>query len=413
MMTPTSLLISSKGIEDKNRHHSLFVTVACCLAGIIHVLCIPTFWYVGVKPLAVFNIFSVILFLFAIYFSQRGMHFISLVLAAFEVYLHQILCVVLIGWAAGFQYLIFLFLVVVYLAPRGKGLLKFIIMFFGFINYALLDYFFKSADPIFSISTVALNLFNYGNIFAFTFCVGCACYLFTSKLYSTENEVKKEKINVERAYSLLSKYVAPQLADTISNGDVEQIWEHSRKKLTLFFSDIKDFTKLTDSLEPEDMASILNSYLTEMNLIINKYEGTLAQVIGDGLYVFFGAPKRTNDKDHAVRCLNMAIEMQSKMKELNKIWFELGLTQELTIRCGINTGMATVGGYGSSERKEYTAMGMQVNIAARLESACIPGKILINHTTWVLVKDDIPCLEKGKIEIKGYHLPLKIYEIQI
>ena len=161
------------------------------------------------------------------------------------------------------------------------------------------------------------------------------------------------------------------------------------------------------------MANLLNEHLTEMNKIINKYQGTLAQVIGDGLYVFFGAPNKTNDKNHAIRYLKMAIDMQSIMKELNKKWFNIGLDQVLQIRCGINTGMATVGGYGSSERKEYTAMGMQVNIAARLESACNPERIIMNHTTWVLVKDDIPCLEKGELEVKGYHLPLRVYEVQL
>lgn len=189
------------------------------------------------------------------------------------------------------------------------------------------------------------------------------------------------------------------------------IWKHNREKLTLFFSDIKNFTNITDSLEPEDMANLLNEYLTEMNDIINKYQGTLAQVIGDGLYIFFGAPQKTNDKNHALRCLKMAIDMQAKMKELNRKWFDDGIDEILQIRCGINTGMATVGGYGSSERKEYTAMGMQVNIAARLESACNPGHILISHTIWALVKEDIPCTTQGKIKIKGYHRPLTVYEV--
>jgi class 3 adenylate cyclase len=108
----------------------------------------------------------------------------------------------------------------------------------------------------------------------------------------------------------------------------------------------------------------------------------------------------------------MAIDMQLKIKELNNKWYKLGIG-ELKIRCGINTGMATVGGYGSSERKEYTAMGMQVNIAARIESVCPPGKIMLNHTTWVLVKDEIPCFDKGLIEIKGYHRPIKVYEVDL
>jgi len=97
---------------------------------------------------------------------------------------------------------------------------------------------------------------------------------------------------------------------------------------------------------------VLNEYLTEMNAIINKYKGTLAQVIGDGLYVFFGAPDSKNDSDNAVRCVKMAIDMQQKMKDLNKKWFDQGIDEHLQIRCGINTGMTTVGGYGSSDRKE-------------------------------------------------------------
>jgi len=226
-----------------------------------------------------------------------------------------------------------------------------------------------------------------------------------------EEKFRKEQEKVQKAYRLISKYVPPQIAETISHGQIDLVWKHHREKLTLFFSDIKNFTRITDSLEPEDMGSLLNEYLTEMNGIINRYGGTLAQLIGDGLYVIFGALNKTGDKDHALRCLNMAIDMQLKMKELNKKWFNSGIDENLKIRCGINTGMATVGGYGSPERKEYTAMGMQVNLAARLESACKPGRILISHTTWALAREEFPCTPLGKIEVKGYHRPVTVYEI--
>ena len=226
-----------------------------------------------------------------------------------------------------------------------------------------------------------------------------------------EEKFRKEQEKVQKAYRLISKYVPPQIAETISHGQIDLVWKHHREKLTLFFSDIKNFTRITDSLEPEDMGSLLNEYLTEMNGIINRYGGTLAQLIGDGLYVIFGALNKTGDKDHALRCLNMAIDMQLKMKELNKKWFNSGIDENLKIRCGINTGMATVGGYGSPERKEYTAMGMQVNLAARLESACKPGRILISHTTWALAREEFPCTPLGKIEVKGYHRPITVYEI--
>jgi len=226
-----------------------------------------------------------------------------------------------------------------------------------------------------------------------------------------EINLRKEQEKVQKAFSLISKYVPAQLAETISNGQIDLVWKHHREKLTLFFSDIKDFTRITDSLEPEDMGNLLNEYLTGMNRIINRHGGTLSQLIGDGLYVIFGAPNKTDDKDHALRCLKMAIDMQVKMKELNKKWFDSGIDENLEIRCGINTGMATVGGYGSSERKEYTAMGMQVNLAARLEAVCMPGRILISHTTWALVRGEFPSTPKGKIPVKGYHRPVTVYEI--
>ncbi len=246
-------------------------------------------------------------------------------------------------------------------------------------------------------------------------CTSIVAFLLIQHFVSQRNAnlrlLNLEQEKVKKAYSLLSKYVAPQLADKISDGQIDSIWKHNRKKLTLFFSDIKNFTSITDTLEPEDMANVLNEYLTEMNKIINKYKGTLAQVIGDGLYVFFGAPESSSDKDHALRCVNMAIDMQQKMKELNNGWFKEGIDEVLQIRCGINTGMATVGGYGSSDRKEYTAMGMQTNIAARLEQNCKPGAILVSHTTWALVNDEISCSEKGKINIKGLNRPIRVYSV--
>jgi|GEM_PF-1345311 len=232
------------------------------------------------------------------------------------------------------------------------------------------------------------------------------------KVYERTNELEERNEILQGIKNKLKKYLPKQLVENITSGDHSIEPKTERRKMTFFFSDIKDFTKITDALEPEDMVNILNEYLTEMNDIIDKYEGTLAQVIGDGLYVFFGSPKSTGDKDNALRCLKMAIEMQKKMNELNKKWFDAGVDEEFQIRCGINTGMATVGGYGSTERKEYTAMGMQVNIAARIEAACKPGNIFLSHTTRSLVKDIIACKDLGKVKLKGYHKPIKIYQVE-
>jgi class 3 adenylate cyclase len=224
-------------------------------------------------------------------------------------------------------------------------------------------------------------------------------------------DLEKEKEKVVQAHNILSRYVAPQLAKKIIEGQVDAVWGHRRRKLSMFFSDIKNFTLTTDTMEPEDMANLLNEYFANMNAIIQKYGGTLAHIIGDAMFVFFGAPDKTNDQDHALRCVQMAIGMQQKMKQLQHKWFDEGIEHPLQIRCGINTGMASVGGYGSAERKEYTAMGMQVNLASRLESACEPGGILISHPTWALIKDTIKCVAKGQIEVKGFSRPVKVYAV--
>jgi class 3 adenylate cyclase/predicted hydrocarbon binding protein len=226
-------------------------------------------------------------------------------------------------------------------------------------------------------------------------------------------DLQEQKRKVVKAHRFLARYVPPQLAKKILAGDVAPVRDHHRRKLVMFFSDIKDFTRTTDAMEPEDMGEILNEYFSCMNAIIQKHEGTLANITGDALFVFFGAPDRTDDRDHALRCVRMAVQMQQKMQELQKKWFNEGIEYPLQIRCGINTGMATVGSFGSGQRSEYSAMGMQVNLASRLETACAAGGILISHSTWALINDQVACRSKDSIEAKGFSRPVRAYEVNL
>ena len=225
--------------------------------------------------------------------------------------------------------------------------------------------------------------------------------------------LQKEKEKVLNAQEILTRYVPPQLAKKILNGQFEEIKGHYRKKMTMFFSDIKDFTPLSDAMEPEDFAILLNNYFSLMYDISKQYGGTLANITGDALFIFFGAPEATNDKDHALRCVQMAVDMQRSMEPFQKKWFEKGLEHSLQIRCGINTGMVTVGGFGSKMRKDYTAMGMHVNLAARLENICEPGQILISHATWALVNDQIKCQFEGEKELKGLSRTSRVYTVDM
>lgn len=125
---------------------------------------------------------------------------------------------------------------------------------------------------------------------------------------------------------------------------------------------------------------------------------TLPQCGGD-----FGAQVTAN----AIRA---AQAMQNSMPALNDGWRKLGLGSQLQIRIGINTGMLSVGSYGSQGRMTYTAIGLQTNIASRIESAAEPGSILIADPTWQLVRDDINCISKGEVQCKGVHFPVKVYQ---
>jgi class 3 adenylate cyclase len=109
----------------------------------------------------------------------------------------------------------------------------------------------------------------------------------------------------------------------------------------------------------------------------------------------------------------MAVEMQRRIAELQPRWYASGVQNPFRIRCGINTGMATVGGFGSEGRREYTAIGMQTNLAARLEAACEPGQILLGHSTWALVKEEFPCKERGLLELKGFHQPIQTWQVDL
>lgn len=226
-----------------------------------------------------------------------------------------------------------------------------------------------------------------------------------------ERELAIATDQLSRANELISRYVAAQVSERILSGDYEAVNKHARLKLTVFFSDIKNFTSTTDRMEAEDLSEILNEYLTEMTIIADKHGGTIDKFVGDAIMIFFGAPDVTSDRDHALRAVRMAIEMQERMEVLREEWQKRGVLSPFHIRMGINTGHASIGNFGSEGRMDYTAIGRQVNLAARLEVNCEPDRILISHATWALVNEEITCTPKGEITAKGVRDPVQVYEV--
>ena len=223
-------------------------------------------------------------------------------------------------------------------------------------------------------------------------------------LKKTEQQLLQNKL---RSYKL-SKYLSPALRKEILSGKEVRL-ETQRKKLTVFFSDIRGFSELAEEMEPEALTGLLNNYLTEMSDIALKFGGTIDKFMGDGMMVFFGDPTTRGAKDDCMACVSMAIAMKKHMRELQLRWANQGVQKPMEIRMGINTGFCTVGNFGTENRLDYTLLGTEVNLASRLESSAQPGEILISHATYALVKDTVMCQDKGEITVKGYQQPVKVY----
>jgi class 3 adenylate cyclase len=210
----------------------------------------------------------------------------------------------------------------------------------------------------------------------------------------------------------LGRYLAPQVYKSLFDGSRDAELQTQRKKLTVFFSDIKDFTASTARWQPEDIKYLLNSYFSEMTKIVHEHGGTLDKFIGDAMVVFFGDPDSRGVKEDALQCVKMALAMQRRMSELQILWREMGSDKTFQIRCGINTGYCDVGNFGSDMRMDYTIIGAEVNKAARLEQAADPGGILISQETWGLVKEDIVADEREPIMVKGFPEPIACHSVR-
>jgi class 3 adenylate cyclase len=216
---------------------------------------------------------------------------------------------------------------------------------------------------------------------------------------------------LEALSSKLSKYLSPQLYRSIFSGEQDVSIASKRKKLTVFFSDIAAFTETTDNLESEDLTDVLNHYLTEMSAIALKHGATIDKFIGDAMLIFFGDPETRGVKEDAKACVLMALEMQRRMRELEHVWRDRGLERPFRIRMGISTGFCTVGNFGSQDRMDYTIIGNEVNLAARLESSAEPGSILLAHETNALVQDIVLTEEQPPITVKGFLRAINTYKI--
>jgi len=224
-------------------------------------------------------------------------------------------------------------------------------------------------------------------------------------------DAERKKEETERLSINLAKYLPPQVHKAIFSGKFNTGIATKRRKLTIFFSDISNFTSTSEGLQPEDLTKYLNEYFSEMTDIALDHGATIDKYIGDAMMVFFGDPDSKGEKEDARACVKMALKMRDRISDLQDRWQKQGFADPFVIRMGMNTGYCNVGNFGSDQRLTYTIIGSEVNIAQRLEASAQPGGILMSYETYAHAQDLIEVEQLKSISMKGVKREIKVFSV--
>jgi adenylate cyclase len=215
-----------------------------------------------------------------------------------------------------------------------------------------------------------------------------------------------EERDKRRITAMFGKYVSPAVVDELLANP--PVLGGVDKELTVFFSDIRGFTTLSESLSPQELVNHLNLYLTAMTDLILDYKGTLDKYVGDEIMCFWGAP--VPEEEHALLACKCAVRQIQILNKMNEGWPP---EKRLSIGIGLNTGIMTVGNMGSIGRMNYTLMGDNVNLGARLEGTNKQyyTTIIMSESTYAQVRDKVVARELDNIRVKGKNKPVLIYEL--
>jgi adenylate cyclase len=219
---------------------------------------------------------------------------------------------------------------------------------------------------------------------------------------------EREKRKIRRTFS---QYLSPGVIALVEKDPNEYIHPGGEvKNLTVMFSDIRDFTTLSEGLTPDELVNLLNEYLTVMTDILFRHLGTLDKYIGDAIMAFWGSPYP--QEDHAYRACCCALEMITGLEELNRKWEEKG-GRRIAIGVGLNSGPVNVGNMGSDKRLAWTVMGDNVNLASRLEGMTkqYRSRVIISESTYEQVAHQFVAREVDRIRVKGKKKPVVIYQL--
>ena len=221
-----------------------------------------------------------------------------------------------------------------------------------------------------------------------------------------ESRVEEQVDEIEKL-ARLKRFLAPEVARIVLDQQSDRMLESHRSYIVALFCDIRGFTRFSESMEPEEVMEVLQSYHQNMGRLIAEYGGTIDHRAGDGLMVFFNDPLPCEEPE--MRAIDLALAMRRQFEEANVAWRKQGY--ELGFGIGIAAGYATLGLVGYEDRFDYTANGNVVNLAARFCDQAIDGQILFGRRVYIKVEDRVEAESVGELEFKGFRTPIAVYDL--
>ncbi len=232
------------------------------------------------------------------------------------------------------------------------------------------------------------------------------CALVSQGAIALENAILHEnKIKEERLKSHLERYVSEKVVHAIMEGGDSRELRPEKRYISILFSDIRGFTKICEHVDSTDILAYLNTYFEKMVDLIFEEQGTINKFVGDMIVALFGAPEVLPESEK--HCVLAAINMQNWLKRSEHAW----INQNFKTGIGLNSGKVLIGNVGSPKHMDYTAIGDEVNLAARLQSLAEGGQILVSNSIYDTTKDMFNYQYQGALTIKGKEKPVDVYEV--
>ncbi|MCP4131146.1 MAG: adenylate/guanylate cyclase domain-containing protein [bacterium] len=358
------------------------------LALMFHAVFVVLFTVLGIKLLALYNAFSVIVYIINILLHRRSKFNLAVLFCIIEMYAYVIICVYCLGWETGFQFWFFTQTLPLFIAFRLPAWFKGLCTVCTCALFVSLAMFVRPLPPVYTLNSTITVILYYFNAISSILSITAVMFFFNKAAESAEAMLHEEH---KKSENLLLNILPQKIAERLKQNT--GIIADRFKESSILFADLVGFTELSDKISAEELVEFLNSIFSRFDDLIDEYGLEKIKTIGDAYMIASGLPEER--EDHAPPLVKFAREMLTIIDDIN--------TQEhrdIQIRIGINSGPVVAGVIGK-KKFVYDMWGDTVNIASRMESHGEPGKIHVSASTYGLVKDLFPVEPRGSITIKG------------